>query len=191
MIDTLIPVRAAALRIPLQLALGVLLMALLAQLEVNIGPVPVTGQTLGVLLIGAAYGGSLGSLTLLAYLTIGGFGFGVFHGGGAGWSHLSGTTAGYLASYPFVAALVGYLAQRGFTQTFMSTALVMFAGNVLIYLPGLAWLGTFAGSYAPAGVSPLLWTLQAGLAPFIVGDVIKLLLAATLVPLAWRLVGKK
>ena len=190
-IDTLIPVRAAALRIPLQLALGVLLMALLAQLEVNIGPVPVTGQTLGVLLIGAAYGSGLGGLTLLAYLLMGGFGFGVFHGGGAGWAHLGGTTAGYLASYPFVAALVGYLAQRGFTQTFTSTALVMLLGNVLIYLPGLTWLVTFAGSYAPAGVSPLSWTLQAGLAPFIVGDVIKLLLAATLLPLAWRLVSKK
>lgn len=191
LIDVLVPVRATALRVPLQLALGVLLMALLAQLEINIGPVPITGQTLGVLLIGAAYGGSLGSVTLLAYLAFGGFGFGVFSGGGAGWAHLSGTTAGYLVSYPFVAALVGYLSQRGLTRTFKGTALVMLLGNALIYLPGLAWLGTFADQFAPTGVSPLPWTLQAGLLPFVPGDVIKLLIAAALLPLAWRVLGKK
>ena len=122
MIDTLIPVRTAALRIPLQLALGVLLMALLAQLEVNIGPVPITGQTLGVLLIGAAYGSGLGGLTLLAYLTVGGLGFGVFAGGGAGWSHFTGASAGYLVGFPFVAALIGHLAQANteFTHPFMA-----------------------------------------------------------------------
>jgi biotin transport system substrate-specific component len=191
LIDTLVPVRAAALRIPLQVLLGVLLMALLAQLEITIGPVPITGQTLGVLLIGAAYGGSLGGVTLLAYLIVGGFGFGIFSGGGAGWSHFTGTTAGYLVSYPFVAAFVGYLSQRGLTRTFTGTALAMLLGNVLIYLPGLAWLYTFAAQYAPAGVSPLSWTLGAGLLPFIPGDVVKLLIAAALLPPAWRLLGKK
>lgn len=191
LIDTLVPVRAAALRIPLQVLLGVLLMALLAQLEVTIGPVPITGQTLGVLLIGAAYGGSLGGVTLLAYLLVGGFGFGIFSGGGAGWSHFTGTTAGYLVSYPFVAAFVGYLSQRGLTRTFTGTALAMLLGNVLIYLPGLAWLYTFAGQYAPAGVSSLSWTLGAGLLPFIPGDVVKLLVAAALLPAAWRMLGKK
>jgi len=191
LIDTLVPVRAAALRIPLQVFLGVLLMALLAQFEVTIGPVPITGQTLGVLLIGAAYGGGLGGITLLAYLIVGGFGFGVFSGGGAGWAHFTGTTAGYLVSYPFVAALVGYLSQRGLTRTFTGTALAMLLGNVLIYLPGVAWLYTFADQFAPAGVSPLSWTLRAGLLPFVPGDVIKLLIAAALLPLAWRLLGKK
>lgn len=191
LIDTLVPVPAAALRVPLQLTLGVLLMALLAQLRVELGPVPITGQTLGVLLIGAAFGSRLGALTLLCYLMVGGLGLGVFAGGGAGWSHLSGTTAGYLVSYPFVAALVGYLAQRGLTRSFGSTALVMLLGNVLIYLPGLVWLYLFASTYAPAGVSPLTWTLQAGLFPFIPGDVLKLLFAAALLPLAWRLLGEK
>ena len=78
LIDTLLPVRRTTLRLPLQLALGVVLMALLAQLRIVIGPIPITGQTLGVLLIGAAYGGRLGGLTLLAYLLVGGLGFGVF-----------------------------------------------------------------------------------------------------------------
>lgn len=191
LIDTLLPVQGAALRLSLQLTLGVVLMALLAQLRVTIGPVPITGQTLGVLLIGAAYGSRLGGLTLLAYLLVGGLGFGVFSGSGSGWAHLSGTTAGYLVSYPFVAVLVGYLSQRGLTRTFANTALVMLLGNVLIYLPGLAWLYTFAAEFAPAGVSSPTWTLQAGLVPFIPGDILKLLLAAALLPLAWRLVSKR
>ena len=191
LIDTLLPVRSTTLRLPLQLALGVVLMALLAQLRIVIGPVPITGQTLGVLLLGAAYGFRMGGLTLLAYLLVGGLGLGVFSGGGSGWTHLSGTTAGYLVSYPFVAAFVGWLSQRGLTRTFAGTALVMVLGNVLIYLPGLAWLYTFAAEVAPAGASPLSWTLQAGLMPFIPGDVFKLLLAAALLPLAWRLIGER
>lgn len=191
LIDTLLPVRSTTLRLPLQLALGVVLMALLAQLRITIGPVPITGQTLGVLLIGAAYGGRLGGLTLLAYLLVGGLGLGVFSGGESGWAYLGGATAGYLVAFPFVAALVGWLSQRGLTRTFTGTALVMLLGNVLIYLPGLAWLYTFAAEFAPAGTSPLSWTLGAGIIPFIPGDVIKLLLAATLLPLAWRLVGER
>lgn len=191
LIDRLIPLRLPALRVPLQLCVGVMLMALLAQFEITIGPVPITGQTFGVLLIGAAYGARLGGLTLLAYLLVGGLGMGIFSGGGAGWAHFTGTTAGYLLSYPLVAALVGYFAQRGLTRSFLSTALLMVGGNVLIYLAGLAWLGTYADALAPAGVSPLTWTLQAGLLPFIPGDLIKLLLAATLLPLAEKVLSNK
>ena len=191
LVDTLVPVRSATVRIPLQIALGVLVMALLSQLEFTIGPVPITGQTFGVLLLGAAYGGSLGGLTLLAYLLVGGFGASVFSGGGAGWAQFTGTTAGYLVSFPLVAALVGYLAQRGLTRTFSGAAWVMLLGNALIYLPGLVWLGTFAAKYAPAGVSPLSWTLNAGLAPFIPGDFLKLFAAAALLPLAERLLSSR
>lgn len=190
LIDTFVPVRAFALRVPLQIALGVALMMLLTQFELNVGPVPITGQTLGVLLIGAAYGSSLGGLTLIAYLLVGGLGLGVFSNGGAGWAHFSGATAGYLVSFPLVAALLGYLAQRGLTRTFRSAAWVMLLGNILIYLAGLAWLYTFAGTYAPAGTSPLAWTLQAGLLPFVPGDILKLLLAASLLPLAERSLRK-
>ncbi len=191
LIDTLVPVRAAPLRVPLQIVLGVAFLALLAQLEFAIGPVPVTGQTLGVLLLGAAYGGRLGAATLLTYLAAGGLGLGVFSGGGAGWAHFSGTTAGYLAGFVLAAALVGTLAQRGLTRSFSGAALVMLLGSVLIYLPGLAWLYTFAGQYAPAGTSLLAWTLSAGLVPFIPGDVLKMLLAAALLPLAERLLAKR
>ena len=191
LIDTLVPVRSAALRVPLQIALGVLVMALLTRLEFTVGPIPITGQTFGVLLLGAAYGGSLGGLTLLAYLLVGGFGLSVFSGGGAGWAQFSGTTAGYLVSFPLAAALVGYLAQRGLTRTFSGAAWVMLLGNALIYLPGLVWLGTFAAKYAPAGVSPLTWTLNAGLVPFIPGDLLKLVAAAALLPLVERLLSSR
>ena len=191
LIDTLVPIRAASLRVPLQIVLGVAFMALLTQLEFAVGPVPVTGQTFGVLLLGAAYGGRLGAATLLAYLAAGALGLGVFSGGGAGLAHFSGTTAGYLAGFVLAAALVGTLAQRGLTRSFGGAALVMLLGNIVIYLPGLAWLYTFAGQYAPAGTSPLEWTLSAGLLPFIPGDVLKLLLAAALLPLAERLLAKR
>lgn len=191
LIDRLMPIRADVLRVPLQLALGVVLMALLAQVRIEIGAVPITGQTLGVLLIGAAYGMRLGGLTLLAYLLVGGLGFSVFTNAGAGWSYFSGTTAGFLLSFPVAAAFVGYLAQRGWDRKFVTTALAMLLGSLLIYMPGLLWLSSFADQFAPAGVSTLSWTLSAGLLPFIMGDTIKLLLAAGLLPTVWKLLGRE
>ncbi len=183
LIHRLIPIRQDALRIPLQLALGVALMALLAQIEFMIGPVPVTGQTFGVLLIGAAYGLGLGSLTMVIYLLLGGFGLSIFSGGGAGWAHFTGATAGYLVGFLLAAALVGYLAQRGWDKRFSTTALAMLLGNIVIYISGLLWLSQLMPS-AQA-------TLQAGLYPFIPGDVLKLLLASSLLPAAWHFLGQQ
>ena len=184
LIDTLVPVRTNAFRIPLQIVAGVALLALLAQVEVRlpIGPVPITGQTLGVLLVGAAYGWRLGGATLLAYLLAGGFGLAVFSGGGSGWHHFMGATAGYLVGFVVAASAVGYLAQRGWDRNALTTALAMLIGNLIIYLFGLAWLGTIAPDIAT--------TLQWGLIPFIPGDIIKLVLAAGLLPTAWMLLGK-
>lgn len=181
MIDRLIPVRQDVLRIPLQLALGVVLMALLAQMRLEIGPVPITGQTLGVLLIGAAYGMRLGGLTMVLYLVVGGLGVGVFAGGAAGWAALSGATAGYLLSFPFAAGLIGLLAQRGWDKRFSTTALAMLLGNLVIYTFGLLWLSRFAPD--------LSTTMQWGLIPFLPGDILKLLFAALLLPLVWWLLG--
>ena len=86
LIHRLIPSQASYLRLPVPLVLGVAFLALLAQLRIDLGPVPITGQTLGVLLLGAAYGLRLGSLTMLLYLLLGGAGLGVFAGGAAGYS---------------------------------------------------------------------------------------------------------
>ena len=183
LINRLIPIRQDALRIPLQLVFGVALMALLAQIEFNIGPVPITGQTFGVLLIGAAYGLGMGSLTMVLYLVLAGFGTPIFSGGGAGWAHFTGATAGYLVGFPFAAALVGFLAQRGWDKRFSTTALAMLLGNIIIYIPGLLWLAQIAPDTQTA--------LQWGLIPFIPGDVLKLLLASSLLPTAWKLLGRR
>lgn len=182
LIHRLLPVRNDAVRTLLQVGVGVALLALLAQVRIEIGPVPITGQTFGVLLIGAAYGAGLGALTLTSYLIVGGLGLGVFTGGGSGWATLSGITAGYLFGFLLAAAVVGYLAQRGWDRSVGGTALAMLIGNVLIYVPGLLWMTRFAPDWPT--------TLQWGLIPFIPGDLIKLALAAALLPLAWRLLGR-
>lgn len=181
LIDRLIPVPLAALRIALQVVVGVLLLSLLAQVRFELGPVPVTGQTLGVLLVGAAYGASLGSLTLVLYLVLGGLGLGVFTGGASGWAYLSGTTGGYLFGFVLAALLVGYLAQHGWDRRFSTTALAMLLGNIMIYACGLLWLAQFAPN--------LTTTLQWGLVPFLPGDLLKLFMAAGILPLTWRFLG--
>lgn len=158
---------------------GVVFIAVLAQLRFQIGPVPITGQTLGVLLIGASYGLRLGGLTNLAYLLIGGLGLGVFQGGASGWAYLAGPTGGYLVGFVLAATLVGFLAQRGWDKQVSTTALAMLLGNLVIYAVGLLWLSRFAPDWAT--------TLQWGLLPFIAGDIIKIAVAAALLPLAWRL----
>lgn len=179
----LVPHARPALRIALQLVLGVAFLAALAQVRVQVGPVPITGQTLGVLLIGAGYGATMGVATLAAYLLAGGLGLAVFTGGGAGWAVLSGPTGGYLLGFPLAAALVGALAARGWDRRPLGTAAAMALGNLVIYASGLAWLARFAPD--------LPTTLSWGLWPFLPGDVVKIVLAAGLLPAAWRLLGRR
>ncbi|HEX7004904.1 MAG TPA: biotin transporter BioY [Trueperaceae bacterium] len=182
-IERLVPVRSDTLRVALQVIIGVALLAALAQLRFEIGAVPVTGQTLGVLLIGAAYGAGLGSLTMVAYLLAGGLGLAVFSGGGSGWSFLAGTTGGYLIGFLPAALVVGYLAQRGWDRSYRAMAGAMVIGNVIIYAFGLLWLSRFAPDFAT--------TLAWGLWPFLAGDLIKLLVAVALLPTAWRFIGRR
>jgi len=183
LVDHLVPIRRQALRTTLQIALGVALLALLAQVRFQIGPVPITGQTLGVLLVGGAYGASLGVATVLAYLLAGGLGLAVFSGGAAGWAVLAGPTAGYLLAFPFAAALVGAAADRGWTRGPLRTAAVMTLGSAVVYLLGLAWLDRFAPDLAT--------TLAWGLWPFLAGDALKVALAAAALPVAWRWAGRR
>ena len=177
----LLPITSPKLRTFLQIVGGVALLALLAQVRVAIGPVPLTGQTLGVLLIGATYGTRMGATTLAAYLGVGALGLPVFQGAASGWAYLSGGTGGYLLGFVLAATLVGYLAERGWAEHFGFAALAMLLGNLLIYVPGLLWLSRFAPDWAT--------TLQWGLTPFIVGDLLKLMIAAGLLPTAWWLLG--
>lgn len=178
----LLPARSTRLTQLFACVLGVALIAALAQLRFDIGPVPVTGQTLGVLLIAATYGARLGGLTLLSYLAVGSAGLGVFAGGAGGLAVLRGGTAGFLVGFVLAAIVVGALSERGWTKTFTGTVLAMLMGNVIIYVPGLIWLHQFAPDFGT--------TLAWGLTPFIPGDVIKLLLAAAALPLAWRFFGR-
>lgn len=166
---------------------GAALVALLAQVSVPLQPVPLTLQTLGVLLVGAALGVRKGALALLTYLAAGAAGLPVFAGGAAGVLLATGAlrpSLGYLLGYLPAAALVGYLAERyGAGRTPWGTAAAMLAGNAVIYLVGLPVLGALTNLHGQA-------LLGAGLWPFVLGDTIKLLLAVALLPLAWRLLRR-
>lgn len=165
---------------------GAALIALLAQAEVPLKPVPVTLQTLGVLLVGAALGWKRAFAALALYLAAGAAGLPVFAPGGSiGLARFAGPTGGYLLSYPFAAALVGFLAQRfGLDRRVFGAALAMLAGSVVIYALGLPWLSMVTGFKGQA-------LLNAGLTPFLLGDALKLGLAALLLPGAWALVGRR
>ncbi|HET8984175.1 MAG TPA: biotin transporter BioY [Trueperaceae bacterium] len=166
-----------------KVAVGVLVLALLAQVRVQIGPVPITGQTLGVLLLGAAYGLPLGLVSMGAYLALGAAGAPIFAGSASGLAYLAGPTGGYLAGFVFAAALLGYLSRRGWDKDVVSCALMMLLASVIIYVPGVTWLRQVLGSGWSAAFA-------AGVTPFLVGDAVKLAIATVALPGAWRLLGK-
>ena len=158
---------------------GSLLLAVSAQFKIPLYPVPVTGQTLVVLLIGMTYGPRLGGITVAAYLFEGALGLPVFAGGAAGVAVLMGPTAGYLFGFLLAAIAMGYLAERGMGRTVVSTIAAMVIGNCVIYLCGALWLANFIG-FGQA--------IAAGVLPFLYGDALKLVVAAGLMPWAWRAV---
>ncbi len=191
LMKTLWPQRTLARDLLLILA-GSLFVALTAQIALPLPftPVPITGQTLGVLLVGAALGSRLGFLALLAYLLEGAMGLPVFAGGTGGIAKILGPTGGFLLAFPLAAGLVGLLVERfGLDRSFFGTLLAMLLGNALLYLVGLPWLAAWlmgAGKFT--GVEGLL---AMGLFPFIPGDLVKAVLAALLLPTAWRFLGRK
>ena len=167
------------------LVAGVLLLALAAKIKVPMWPVPITMGTFAVLTLGAAYGPRLGLVTMLVYMLVGALGFDVFAGSSAevsGLSYMLGGTGGYLVGYVMATLALGVLAQRGWDRSVSWMALAMLIGNSLIYIPGVLWLGQLYGWDKPI----LAW----GLTPFLVGDALKLGLAAVLLPVAWKLVGR-
>ncbi|HET8526431.1 MAG TPA: biotin transporter BioY [Actinomycetota bacterium] len=167
---------------------GSWLVALLAQIEIKLPftPVPITGQTLGVLLVGASLGAGLGGVSMLLYLAQGAIGLPFFSGGDAGveFLRLSAATGGYLWGFVLAAAVVGALAERKWDRSVRSSIGAMFLGEVVLYAVAIPWL------MQALDVS-LSRALELGLAPFVVGDTIKLLAAAGLLPLAWRVVRNR
>ncbi|MDQ3890045.1 MAG: biotin transporter BioY [Actinomycetota bacterium] len=164
---------------------GAALVALAAQIELHLPftPVPVTGQTFAVLLVGASLGAVRGLATLSLYLAAGVAGVPVYAGGEGGWEWLRGATGGYLVGFVVAAALTGWLAEQRWDRRFPSAVAALLTGNVAVYLFGLPWL-------ARALDTGFERTLELGLYPFVVGDVVKLYLAGALLPSAWRVVER-
>ncbi len=164
------------------IALGAALVALLAQVRMPLPftPVPLTGQTFGVLLVAAALGSKRGAASMALYIALGAFGLPVFAGGAAGLSYMTGATLGYLVGFVLAAYVVGALAERGLERSVLTSILPFLVGAVIIYVCGVAWLTVLLGSVTKA--------LAAGLVPFLLGDVIKLIAAALALPAAWKFV---
>lgn len=182
------PARAARLASQAALAIGgSLLIAGLAQVVVRLPftPVPISGQTLGVLLVGTAFGWLLGGLTLLLYVAEIAVGLPFAAEGKSGLEVLTLATpsGGYIWGFLAAAILMGWLANRGWDRSIRSSISVMLLGHIVIYAFGISWLMASIDVGVEDG-------LVKGLAPFVIGDTIKLLLAAGALPLAWRLVGK-
>jgi biotin transport system substrate-specific component len=163
---------------------GAMLVAASAQIIIPLPftPVPITGQTFGVLLVGASLGPWHGASSLGLYLLLGGM-LPFYAGGSGGFEHIGGPTGGYLLSYPIAAWAVGALAARGWDKKIGSSIGAMLTGNVIIYLIGLPWLAWQLN----IGLEK---TLELGLYPFIPGDTLKLYLAALAFPGAWKLVER-
>lgn len=159
------------------------LTAVFAQISFWIGLVPVTGQTFAVILAGALLGSRRGALSQLSYLAIGATGIPYWFalGGPPGIARLVGPTGGYLMGFVVAAFVVGWLAERGWDRRIWTAALAMLAGSIVYYIFGLSWLAQFV----PQGT-----LLQAGLYPFIIGDLIKIVAAALILPSGWLLLRK-
>lgn len=166
--------------------LGSMALWVSAKIQVPFYPVPITMQTFVVLAIGMGFGARLGAATVGLYLLQGLAGLPVFAGTpekGIGLAYMIGPTGGYLLGFVLAAAVVGYLAERGFDRNVFTTAIAMIVGNVVIYVPGLLWLGTVVGWDKPVQD----W----GMTPFLFGDAAKMLLAAALLPMIWKIIGSR
>lgn len=172
---------------------GSLFIALAAQVMVPFYPVPMTLQTLAILIVGLTFGARMGAATLLAYLAEGAMGLPVFAGGMAAPA-LIGPTAGFLVGFVLMAWLAGLAADRGLTRGPVSTALVALVASAIIYIPGVAWPmavaeiagigGNWVGSSADA-----IWTYW--VAPFLLGDAVKAVIAAMVLWGGWKAVSAR
>lgn len=165
---------------------GTVFLSALAQVAIPVpgSPVPVTGQTLGVLLIGTTYGAGLGLATFAMYLLAGIAGAPVFAGASSGFEKITGATGGYLIGMLVATYLLGLLANRRMDQRFLTALPSMLCGSVIIFSFGLIWLHYFTGEN-------WAWTISAGLTPFIVGEVLKIAIAGSALPIVWRFINAK
>jgi biotin transport system substrate-specific component len=172
----------AWLRVALLVLLGSLLLTASAKVQVPMYPVPMTMQSFVVLVIGMAYGWRLAAGTVAFYLLQGAAGLPVFAGTperGIGLPYMLGPTGGFLLGFLVAAMAMGWLAERGWDRDILKAIAALALGTVLLFVPGVAWLALSAG---------IDNAIKFGLTPFLWGSVIKLGLAAALLPLAWRAV---
>lgn len=179
----------AALRVGVLIVGFALLTAALAQFELRLGftPVPITGQTLGVLLAGAALGPALGSSSQLLYWAMGMIGLPFYAGGKSGWTQATGATMGYFVGFIIAAAAVGYLAQRRSDRNFASSLAAMSLGTIVIYACGAGWLAHSLGIPLATGETN---AIALGVTPFLIGDAVKLVIAGALLPASWIMVRR-
>ncbi|NQX10202.1 biotin transporter BioY [Microbacteriaceae bacterium VKM Ac-2855] len=168
---------------------GAALTAGMAQLYIPMWPVPMTGQTFAALFVGTTLGAVRGSLAMVVYALVGAIGVPVFTEGSSGWAVIAGPTGGYILGFILAAVVTGWLAQREWDRKVLGTLVTFLAGNAVIYAVGLPWLSAALGSFGVA--NDLGATLQAGLVPFLLGDAVKMLVAAALLPAAWKLVSRR
>jgi len=184
--ETLLGVALAPLDVVRQVGLVIgfsLLTALAAQVVIPIGPIPITGQTFAVLLTGALLGSRLGAMAMFAYLVEGASGLPFFSGGPRGLLHFLGPTGGYLIAFPAAAYVTGAFAEHGLDRRFLTAVAAMAVGSAIIMLSGWAWFSVVMRT------SPML-TLYATVIKFIPGDIIKISLAAAVLPSGWKLLRK-
>lgn len=163
---------------------GTVLIAISAQVAVPMFPVPMTLQTLAILVIGLVYGARLGAITLLAYLAEGAVGLPVFANGNAGLPYLIGPTGGFLAGFVMMAYLAGLASDRRITAGIVSTSAVTVAVSALLYIPGLLWPAAAMGK-----TLDVLWLHW--MSPFLVGDAVKAVLAALMVTAGWAVLRNR
>ncbi len=179
--------RSVAANITMVVA-GAALTAGAAQLVIPMWPVPITGQTFAVLLVGTTLGALRGALSMVLYIALGAIGLPIFTEGSAGWHVIAGPTGGYLVGFVLAAILTGWLAQRSWDRKFVGAGVAFLAGTAVIYAVGLPWLSVALGQLGYP--NDLGATLQSGLMPFIPGDILKAVAAGVLLPVTWKLVSR-
>lgn len=187
--DFLVPIRVgerlnARVRDVALVIAGVLIVALSAQVSIPLQPVPFTGQTFGVLLVGGALGFRRGGISLALYVLLGAVGLPLFAHAASGAHVVLGATGGYLIGFMLAGAIVGRFAELGWDRHLGGAIGMMAIGSLAIYAIGLPWLG-IVGGYS------LQDTIAYGLTPFLVWDIAKLVVAATLFPTVWWIVGRR
>jgi len=157
-----------------------ILTGIAANLKIEIGPIPITMQTFAVLLAGALLGSKRGALSQLTYLLLGLAGLPWFARGG-GISYIMSPTFGYILGFVLTAYFIGWLCERGFGRQLKTAILAILLGNIVLYIPGLLWLTKFVG------VEKIL---AIGFYPFILGDLVKIFLAGSILPIGWKLIKR-